>query len=235
MERIKKFTEYTAELNEAYGYSGKWMAIQWGKMPGAPKSEIINTQRGFRNHKEANKWASKQPGGIGTWDILPEEGWIDPAGTWHPDDDDYDPASAYESVNEIKKAPKPLDTNSLTKAEHEHLMKLTKKKPMSLDKVLILLLSDKSSMSTGIAVKLAPQLNIKESINEREFSEKDREKLASANKALPDGSFPIETIKDLENAIQAHGRAKDPDKAKNWIIKRAKEMGKEDILPDGWN
>lgn len=67
-----------------------------------------------------------------------------------------------------------------------------------------------------------------------DFSEKERKKLAKKKEALPDGSFPIRNASDLKNAIQAIGRAKDPTKAKAWIKKRAKALGKEDLLPDTW-
>lgn len=67
-----------------------------------------------------------------------------------------------------------------------------------------------------------------------DFSEKERKKLAKKKEAMPDGSFPIRNTSDLKNAIQAVGRAKDPDKAKAWIKKRAKALGKENLLPDTW-
>jgi hypothetical protein len=67
-----------------------------------------------------------------------------------------------------------------------------------------------------------------------EFSEKQRKSLAKKKEAMPDGSFPIRNTSDLKNAIQAVGRAKDPAKAKAWIKKRAKALGKEDLLPDTW-
>lgn len=67
-----------------------------------------------------------------------------------------------------------------------------------------------------------------------DFSEKERKKLAKKKEAMPDGSFPIRNTSDLKNAIQDVGRAKDPDKAKAWIKKRAKALGKEDLLPDTW-
>jgi hypothetical protein len=75
---------------------------------------------------------------------------------------------------------------------------------------------------------------IKERLNEREFSEKQREKDADKGYALPDGSFPIENTKDLKNAIHAVGRAKDYDKAKAHIKSRAKAIGAEDLLPESW-
>lgn len=67
-----------------------------------------------------------------------------------------------------------------------------------------------------------------------EFSEKQRKKLAKKKEAQPDGSFPIRNVADLKNAIQAVGRSKDIEKTKHWIKKRAKELGKEDLLPDTW-
>lgn len=78
------------------------------------------------------------------------------------------------------------------------------------------------------------KMNESEDLFERKFSESEREKLAKEGKALPDGSFPINSLKDLKNAIKAHGRASDPEKVKAHIIKRAKDLGKQDLLPDDW-
>jgi len=74
----------------------------------------------------------------------------------------------------------------------------------------------------------------KTDLEKREFSDKEREHAADTGAAMPDGSFPIENKEDLRNAIQAHGRAKDPEKAKAHIIARAKNLGAEDELPDDW-
>lgn len=71
-------------------------------------------------------------------------------------------------------------------------------------------------------------------LNERKFSEEKREKLADSGLAMPDGSFPIETEKDLKNAIKAHGRAKDIEDVKKHIVKRAKELNKEILIPQEW-
>lgn len=68
----------------------------------------------------------------------------------------------------------------------------------------------------------------------KDFSTDKRDKLAKSGKALPDGSFPIENVSDLHNAIQAIGRAKNPAQAKDHIIKRAKALGAEGELPEGW-
>lgn len=69
----------------------------------------------------------------------------------------------------------------------------------------------------------------------RDYGPEAREKMAEDDEALDDGSFPIKNRTDLGNAIKAVGRAKDPDKARAHIKKRAKELDAEDMLPDSWN
>lgn len=67
----------------------------------------------------------------------------------------------------------------------------------------------------------------------RDFSPEQRRQLAQEGKAMPDGSYPIVTEADLSNAIQAWGRS--PDEAtKRHIIKRAKALGRADMLPADW-
>lgn len=68
----------------------------------------------------------------------------------------------------------------------------------------------------------------------RMYSEEARMEMAKEGMALPDGSYPIKDKADLENAIQAFGRAKDKEKAKKHIMKRAKDLGLEDIIPENW-
>ncbi len=68
----------------------------------------------------------------------------------------------------------------------------------------------------------------------RDFTAQQRQDAAASGAALPDGSFPIKNRGDLENAIHAIGRAKDPAKAKAHIIARAKALGATSALPDGW-
>jgi hypothetical protein len=67
------------------------------------------------------------------------------------------------------------------------------------------------------------------------YSDEERMKLAEEGMALPDGSYPIKNVEDLKNAIQAYGRAKDKEKAKAHIMKRAKELKAEDLIPENWN
>lgn len=68
----------------------------------------------------------------------------------------------------------------------------------------------------------------------RAFSEDERTKLADEGMALPDGSFPIKSTDDLKNAISAFGRAKDKEAAKRHIMKRAKALGAEKMIPAAW-
>lgn len=68
----------------------------------------------------------------------------------------------------------------------------------------------------------------------RAFNEEQREEMAKEGMALPDGSFPIATIDDLRNAIMAHGRAADKEKAKRHIMKRARAMGLSNMIPASW-
>jgi uncharacterized membrane protein YkoI len=66
------------------------------------------------------------------------------------------------------------------------------------------------------------------------FSEDRRMSMAKEGMAMPDGSYPIESEEDLKNAIQAYGRAKDKEATRRHIMKRAKDMGKESMIPSAW-
>jgi hypothetical protein len=66
------------------------------------------------------------------------------------------------------------------------------------------------------------------------WDSKHRDTAAKKGQALPDGSFPIADKTDLQKAIRALGRAKDPAKARRHIRRRAKALGAESALPDSW-
>lgn len=68
----------------------------------------------------------------------------------------------------------------------------------------------------------------------RDVSTSERDRLADCGQALPDGSFPIANTGDLKNAVRAIGRAKDPAKAKAHIKRRARALGRTDLVPDDW-
>lgn len=68
----------------------------------------------------------------------------------------------------------------------------------------------------------------------RAYSEESRMSMAKRGHALPDGSYPIKDEADLRNAIQAYGRAKDKEAAKAHIMKRAMDLGLDELIPSNW-
>ena len=71
-------------------------------------------------------------------------------------------------------------------------------------------------------------------MDKREFSGGQRERMAEAGTAMPDGSFPIGNRADLMNAIRSVGRAKDYGAARAHIIRRARALNAMDMLPEDW-
>lgn len=69
-----------------------------------------------------------------------------------------------------------------------------------------------------------------------DYSKEQRENDAKKGLALPDGSYPIRTVSDLENAIKAFGRAPESkrDDVKKHIKKRAKALNRNDLVPSDW-
>lgn len=70
--------------------------------------------------------------------------------------------------------------------------------------------------------------------NKHDFSTKERKALAKKGEAMPDGSYPIRNKQDLKDAIQAIGRAKDPEAVKRHIKKRAAALDATNSLPEDW-
>jgi hypothetical protein len=89
----------------------------------------------------------------------------------------------------------------------------------------------------GVAIKLRKQALRDaqvEAYMKRDFTDEQRKQMAAVGHAMPDGGYPIGDRKDLKNAIQAIGRAKDPNKTKKHIVRRARELGSTRDLPDKW-
>jgi hypothetical protein len=64
----------------------------------------------------------------------------------------------------------------------------------------------------------------------------ERKALAKAGIAMPDGSYYIRNVADLDNAINAVGRSTDShDDVRKHIITRAKALDKSDMIPDNWS
>ena len=71
-------------------------------------------------------------------------------------------------------------------------------------------------------------------VEKRAFAAAEREKDAEAGVAMPDGSYPIRSAEDVENAVKDYGRSGRKEDVKAHIIARAKAIGAESALPDGW-
>jgi hypothetical protein len=69
----------------------------------------------------------------------------------------------------------------------------------------------------------------------RAFSDKERDAAAKQGHAMPDGGFPIKGHKDVKNAVDSFGRAKNKAATKKHIIRNARRVGAVHLLPDKWN
>ncbi len=84
-------------------------------------------------------------------------------------------------------------------------------------------------------VALALKPGEKPVVKDADISDDERKSLAEKGEAMKDGSYPIRNKDDLGKAIEAFGRAKNKAATKRWIIKRAKDLGATDMLPDKWD
>lgn len=58
--------------------------------------------------------------------------------------------------------------------------------------------------------------------------------LASKGQAQPGGRYPIPDVAHLEKAIRAVGRSNTPGATRAYIIRRAKALGRTDLIPPDW-
>jgi len=73
-------------------------------------------------------------------------------------------------------------------------------------------------------------------LDKADLSAAGRRKAAASGAAMPDGSYPIKTKSDLRKAIKAVGRGNaDHSAIRKHIIKRAKALGLESMVPENWN
>lgn len=91
--------------------------------------------------------------------------------------------------------------------------------------------NDDGSFEIGLADGHTHDIVFKQA---REFTTQQRERLADTGAARPDGSFPIRDRRDLQNAIQAFGRANEEDRpaVARHIRSRARALGLTDLLPE---
>lgn len=84
--------------------------------------------------------------------------------------------------------------------------------------------------AVGWSAKVVRHFESEDSMQKRDYNTEQRRAMAERNEALPDGSFPIANEADLKAAMQSIGRAKDPERAKAHIRRRAKALGLSDML-----
>lgn len=68
----------------------------------------------------------------------------------------------------------------------------------------------------------------------RDYTAKERRRMATEGRAMPDGSYPIGDCTDAQNAILAIGRAKDPAKTKAFIKRRVRALNCSGSAFDDW-
>jgi hypothetical protein len=69
----------------------------------------------------------------------------------------------------------------------------------------------------------------------RQYTQSTLDAYVKKGYAMKGGSYPIATVEDLRNAIQAYGRAGDnKDDVKAHIKKRAHELKQDDLIPENW-
>jgi hypothetical protein len=68
------------------------------------------------------------------------------------------------------------------------------------------------------------------------ITRRERNSLVQEGKAMKDGSFPIRNADDLKNAVHSYGRTNESKRAsvRNWIIKRARQLKRPDLVPQEW-
>jgi 2'-5' RNA ligase len=96
---------------------------------------------------------------------------------------------------------------------------------------------DESSLESVTPAELSVGVPAEAEFSKQPVSAARREKMAAEKTALPDGSYPIADAADLRRAISSYGRSKKADrkKVREHIIRRAKALGKQDMIPASWN
>lgn len=96
------------------------------------------------------------------------------------------------------------------------------------------LIADASHLDAAHAWETLMEIVAAQAPGPKEYSPAKRDKMAKKGTALPDGGFPIESRADVQRAIRAIGRAKNPAAAKAHIKARAKALGCTDLIPPNW-
>jgi hypothetical protein len=71
-------------------------------------------------------------------------------------------------------------------------------------------------------------------VEKRAFAQAERGSDAETGVAMPDGSYPIKTAEDVQNAVRDYERSGKRPEVKAHILARAKAIGAETALPSDW-
>lgn len=61
-----------------------------------------------------------------------------------------------------------------------------------------------------------------------------RRRWANEGIAMRDGAFPVASVPMLRDALLAYHFTNDKPRAKRWLVRRAREMSRTDLLPEAW-
>lgn len=86
------------------------------------------------------------------------------------------------------------------------------------------------ALGAGAIAAAAEALADIEEMYDRAFTAEERRRLHSEGKTMPDGSYPVETLADLDNAIAAYGRCPEDKRAalKSYLHRRAAALSAGD-------
>jgi hypothetical protein len=114
-------------------------------------------------------------------------------------------------------------------AAHEHITKRGAVRCMGQHK------AEEATKTVTAPVDAAlAQIEASLGVGKKDYSAAERKKGADEGWAKSDGSYPIKTAADVANAVADFNRSSGSDSDKKHIIARAKAIGAEDKLPDGW-
>lgn len=120
--------------------------------------------------------------------------------------------------------------------------------PLSFDRVSLVIGGERTDFPlTGVTASERSDMKLLDrlfqDIDKADYSTEQRIQLAREGKAIPikedgkivGGRYPIDTKRDLQNAIDSYGRASDKAEAKAHIMRQARRLGATDALPEDWS
>jgi 2'-5' RNA ligase len=202
---------------------------------------------------DVTDWTARQraedviSAGIASIDLPPIQAQVFGHGLFNPDDTEREPCSVYlvgaspvltplhEALSEHAAAEQhdpwiPHVTAGYSLADST----LNYTGPITFDRVRVALADQIIDYPLGDTEEIKTIMTGLET--KREISVDRRKQLATSGKAMPDGSYPIEHVGDLKNAVTAYGRApKDKRPAlKAHIMKHAKRLNAMNMVPGDW-